>query len=76
MCKVCVSVTHLKFKLGAAEVSPLLLPEIVWLDNESDVDTRRKRLLKDLQQRFDAVPLRTTHVHNDCEAMSGHLLAA
>lgn len=69
-------ITHLKFKLGAAKVGPLLLPEVVWLDDESNVNTRREGLLKDLQQRFDAVPLRTTHVHNDCEAMSGHLLAA
>lgn len=68
--------THLKFKLGAAKVGSLLLPEVVWLDDEGDVDTRRKRLLEDLQQRLDAVPLRTTHVHDNCEAMSGHLLAA
>lgn len=40
------------------------------------MDTRRERFLKDLQQRLDAVPLRTTHVHDDCEAMSGHLLTA
>lgn len=40
------------------------------------MDTRRERLLKDLQQRLDAVPLRTTHVHNNCEPMSGHLLTA
>ena len=71
-----MSVTHLKFELGAAKVGSLLLPEVVWLDDESDVDTRRERLLKYLQQRLDAVPLRTTHVHNDCEAMSGHLLTA
>lgn len=41
--------THLKFKLGAAEVGPLLLPEVVWLDNEGYVDAGRERLLEDLQ---------------------------
>ena len=66
---------HLKFKLGAAEVGPLFLPEVVWLDDEGNVDTRREGLLKDLQQRLDAVPFRTTHVHDDREAMSGHFLA-
>lgn len=76
--KYCVIVvaSYLKFELRAAEVGPLLLPEVVWFDNEGDVDAGGKRLLQDLQQRLDAVPLRTTHVHNDCEAMSGHLLAA
>ena len=70
------NITYLKFKLGAAKVGPLLLPEVVGLDDEGDVDARRERLLQDLQQRLDAVPLRTTHVHDNCEAMSGHLLAA
>lgn len=40
------------------------------------MDARRERFLEDLQQWLDAVPLRTTHVHNDCEAMSSHLLTA
>lgn len=68
-------VTYLKFKLGAAEVGPLLLPEVVGLDDEGNVDARWERLLKDLQQRLDAVPFRATHVHNDREAMPRHFLA-
>ncbi|PWA33628.1 hypothetical protein CCH79_00007474 [Gambusia affinis] len=48
--------------------------KVVWLDDEGNVDARRERFLQDLQQRFDAVPLGATHVHNDSEAMSGHLL--
>lgn len=70
------SITHLKFKLRAAKIGPLLLPEVVWFYDEGNVDTGRERFLQDFQQRFDAVPLRTTHVHNNCEAMSGHLLTA
>lgn len=68
-------ITYLEFKLGAAEVCPLLLPEVVGLDNEGNVDARWERLLKDLQQRLDAVPFRATHVHNDREAMPRHFLA-
>lgn len=41
-------VTYFEFKLGAAEVGPLLLPEVVGLDDEGNVDARRERLLKDL----------------------------
>lgn len=67
-------VTNLEFKLGAAKVSPLLLPEVVGFDDECNVDARWERLLKDLQQRLNAVPFRTTHVHNDREAMPRHFL--
>lgn len=67
--------SYLKLKLGAAEVGPLLLPEVVRLDDEGDVDAGRKGLLQDLQQRLDAVPLRATHINDDREAMFTHLLA-
>lgn len=40
--------SYLKLKLGAAEVGPLLLPEVVWLDDEGDVDAGWKGLLQDL----------------------------
>lgn len=66
---------YLKLKLGAAEIGPLLLPEVVRLDDESDVDARRERLLQDLQQRLDAVPLGAAHVHDDREAMFTDLVA-
>lgn len=69
------STSYLEFKLGAAEVGPLLLPEVVRFDDERDVDAGRERLLQDLQQRLDAVPLGATHVNNDREAMFTHLLA-
>jgi len=39
------------------------------------VDAGRERLLQDLQQRLDAVPLGATHVNDDREAMFAHLLA-
>lgn len=68
-------VSYLKFKLGAAEVGPLLLPKVVRFNNEGDVDTGWKRLLQDLQKRFDAVPLGAAHIHDDGEAMFTHLLA-
>ena len=67
--------TNLKLKLGAAEVGPLLLPEVVGLDDEGDVDTGGEGLLQDLQQGLDAVPLGAAHVHDDREAMSRHILA-
>lgn len=69
------STSYLEFKLGAAEVGPLFLPEVVRFDDERDVDAGRERLLQDLQQRLDAVPLGATHVNNDREAMFTHLLA-
>lgn len=40
------------------------------------MDAGWKRLLQDLQQRLDAVPLGAAHVHDDREAMFTHLLAA
>lgn len=67
--------SYLKFKLGAAEVGPLLLPKVVRLNYEGDVDAGGKRLLQDLQQRLDAVPLGAAHIHDDGEAMFTHLLA-
>lgn len=75
--KYCVIVvaSYLKFELRAAEVGPLLLPEVVWLDDEGDVDTRWERLLEDLQQRLDAVPFGAAHINDDREAMFTHLLA-
>lgn len=66
--------TYLKFKLGAPEIGPLFLPEVVWFDDEGDVDAGREGLLQDLQKRLDAVPLRASHVNDDREAMSAHLL--
>lgn len=42
-------VTHLKFKFGAAKVGPLLLPKVVRLNDEGNVDAGWERLLKDLQ---------------------------
>lgn len=39
------------------------------------MDAGRKRLLQDLQKRFDAVPLGATHIHDDGEAMFTNLLA-
>lgn len=68
-------VSYLKFKLGAAEVGPLLLPKVVRFNYEGNVDAGRKRLLQDLQKRFDAVPLGAAHIHDDGEAMFAHLLA-
>lgn len=68
-------ISYLKFKLGAAEVGPLLLPKVVRFNYEGNVDAGRKRLLQDLQERFDAVPLGTTHIHDDSEAMFTDLLA-
>lgn len=68
-------ISYLKFKLGATEVGPLLLPEVVWFNDEGDVDAGRKRLLQDLQKRLDAVPLGAAHIHDDGEAMFTHLLA-
>lgn len=75
--KYCVIVvaSYLKFELRAAEVGPLLLPEVVWFDNEGDVDAGGKRLLQDLQQRLDAVPFGAAHINDDREAMFTHLLA-
>jgi len=69
------SPSHLKLELGAAEVGPLLLPEVVRFDDEGDVDAGRERLLQDLQQRLDAVPLGAAHINDDREAMFTHLLA-
>lgn len=66
---------YLKFKFGAAEVGPLLLPKVVRFNDEGNVDAGRKRLLQDLQKRFDAVPLGATHIHDDGEAMFTNLLA-
>lgn len=70
-----IGVSYLKFKLGAAEVGPLLLPKVVRFNDEGDVDAGWKRLLQDLQERFDAVPLGAAHIHDDGEAMFTHLLA-
>lgn len=67
-------VSYLKLKLGAAEVGPLLLPKVVRFNDEGDVDAGWKRLLQDLQKRFDAVPLGAAHIHDDGEAMFTHLL--
>ena len=39
------------------------------------MDAGRERLLQDLQQRLDAVPLGAAHVNDDREAMFTHLLA-
>lgn len=66
--------SYLEFKLGAAEVGPLLLPEVIRLDDESYVDAGGEGLLQDLQQRLDAVPLGAPHVNDDREAMLTHLL--
>lgn len=49
ICRHSELVTYLEFKLGAAKVSPLLLPEVVGFDDEGNVDARWERLLKDLQ---------------------------
>lgn len=68
--------SHLKFELRASKVGPLLLPKVVWFDDESDVDAGRKRLLQDLQQGLDAVPLGAAHINDNREAMLTHLLAA
>lgn len=66
--------SHLELELGAAEVGPLLLPEVVRFDDESNVDAGWERLLQDLQQRLDAVPLGAAHINDDREAMLTHLL--
>ena len=67
--------THLELELGASEVGAVLLPEVVRLDDEGHVDAGGERLLQDLQNRLDAIPLGAAHVHDDREAMSGHILA-
>lgn len=67
--------SYLKFKFRAAEVGPLLLPEVVRFDDEGDVDAGREGLLQDLQERFDAFPLGAAHINDDCEAMFTHILA-
>lgn len=66
---------YLKLELGTAEVGPLFLPEVVGFDDERDVDAAGERLLQDLQQRLDGVPLGATHVHDDREAMFTYVLA-
>lgn len=40
--------SYLKLELGAAEVGPLLLPEVVWFNDEGDVDAGWEGLLQDL----------------------------
>lgn len=60
--------SYLKFKLRTAEISPLLLPEVVGLDDEGHVDAAGEGLLQDLQQRLDGVPLGPAHVHDHREA--------
>lgn len=60
--------SYLKFKLRTAKVSPLLLPKVVRLDDECDVDAAGEGLLQDLQQRLDGVPLGPAHVHDHREA--------
>ncbi len=40
-----VPFVYLKGELGTAKVGLLLLPEVVWFDNESDTDLSWKRLL-------------------------------
>lgn len=51
------------------------MPEVVWFDDEGDVDAAGKRFLQDLQQRLDGIPFGATHVHDDREAMFAHVLA-
>lgn len=67
--------SYLEFKLRTAEVRPLLLPEVVRLDDESDVDAAGEGLLQDLQQRLDGVPLGPAHVHDHREASLADLFA-
>lgn len=60
--------SYLKFKLRAAKISPLFLPEVVRLDDQCDVDAAGEGLLQDLQQGLDGVPLGPAHVHDHREA--------
>ena len=68
--------THLEFILLTAEVSSLLLPEVVRLDDVGRVDAVAEVVLKHLQDRLNCGPARVSpHVNNHSEAQVSDILA-
>ncbi len=67
---------HLEFVLLTADAGPLLLPEVVRLDDEGDVDLRREELLQHLEDGLHRRPRGPAHVDHHAEADVPHVVTA
>ena len=69
-------VSHLEFVLLTSDACPLLLPEVVRLDDVGCVHLVGEELLQHLQDGLDRRPGRAAHVDHHGEAQVTHVVTA